>query len=282
MKEIYVSNLKVLSRESDIDLEKYKNSNILILDTIGNANYIKEKYNTYDNCIIYKINKKKICPVIQKEQFILLLNIDNNTSFIQYRNIVFLLKNLMLHSKCLGIASTNCKTLGYITNNFSNKLLDEFFECLNALQYTNINEQYDFIYDTLCDKLDEKFQKENLCDFKNDQCIANRAGASAHDTMGCCYSFKYSKSIFKFIEDVKLCTYLDNKQCSTKCITCKLFICKYLRDKGIEIKLDEFLLVSSFFNKKQKEIISNNFFTKKDFILEKLIKNANKKVNCLK
>lgn len=277
MKEIYVNNLKVLSRESTIDLEKYKNSNILILDTIGNTDFIKEKYNKYDNCIIYKINKKKIYPIIQKEHFIFLLNIDDNTSFIQYRNIVILLRNLMLYNKYLGTTSTDCKILGYITNNFSNKLLNEFFECLEALQYTGIAEQYDYIYDTLCDKLDEKFKKENLCDFKNDQCVANRAGASAHDTMGCCYSFKYSKSIFKFIEDVKLCTYLDNKNCSTKCITCKLFICKYLRDKGIKIKVDEFLLVSSFFNKKQQEIISNNFFTKKEIILEKLINNVNNK-----
>ena len=93
---------------------------------------------------------------------------------------------------------------------------------------------------------------------------------SAHKTDGCCYSFKYTKSILKLIEDNKKYEYLKNGNCSIKCITCKLFTCKYLREKGIRFKIDDFL-ISSLLDKKQKLVISSNFFKTEEEIINKLI-----------
>ena len=134
--------------------------------------------------------------------------------------------------------------------------------------------QYEYIYDTVCEYLDNQFCKGNICDFKNDQCIANRENKTARKDMGCCYSFEYCK-VFdpRFIKNVKLCQHLKDKTCSTKCITCKLFTCKYLKERGIKFDTHKILLLDCYFNKKQHLILNSNFFQTRDAILQKLLEN---------
>ena len=130
--------------------------------------------------------------------------------------------------------------------------------------------KYEKIYDTICDYLDNEFNKNNYCDFKNDKCIANREGKSKKDIMGCCYSFKEK---WGFYFDHRLCKYLVNKNCEIRCMACKLFTCKYLKENGIFFDIDA-LPGIAIFNKKQKEILKNSFFKPREEIIEMLLEKA--------
>lgn len=79
----------------------------------------------------------------------------------------------------------------------------------------------------------------------------------------------FSKS---FIKNIHKCKYLGvDKKCKTQNISCRLFVCKYLRKfKNLNIDLHDFLLVQCFYSKKQKLIIQDNFFKSKEEIIEKL------------
>ena len=144
--------------------------------------------------------------------------------------------------------------------------------CIKALLMNDTREQYEFVYDTVCDYLDSQFNQCNLCDFKNDQCIANRTKSTKRETMGCCYSFDYAGFFdYRLIKNVKLCQYMQNRTCATKNITCKLFTCKYLKDKNIQFDSHKILLLECFFDKKQHDIIQSNFFKTREEILNKLL-----------
>ena len=137
------------------------------------------------------------------------------------------------------------------------------------LNYENKRKIYEHIYEKICDYLDEEFNKNDYCNFINDKCIANRKNKSKHNIMGCCYSFKYTKT--GKICDEKLCELLENKTCKDKCISCKIFTCKYLKSKKINFKITDFPLVKSSFNKKQIHILTSNFFKTKEEIISKLL-----------
>lgn len=131
---------------------------------------------------------------------------------------------------------------------------------------------YDFLYDIMCDYLDNEFKKHNYCDFQNDKCIANRESATVHETMGCCYSFDYNKIRFS---NVKLCKHMINRNCDVNCIGCKLWTCKYLRKKKISFTVKNIPISRGIFNKKQQAIIENNLFKTKEQIIDKLLEKNN-------
>lgn len=132
--------------------------------------------------------------------------------------------------------------------------------------------QYEYIYDTVCQQLDKKFQKNNYCEFKDNSCIANRNGYTKDCKMGCCYSFECVGMLN--IINRRRCIHLQNKHCDTACIACKLYTCKYLREKGIYFDCNKILIIDCFFNKKQKEIIQKNFFKTREQILNKLLEKS--------
>ena len=74
-----------------------------------------------------------------------------------------------------------------------NNLISKVQEVLSLLLYNDTAKIYDYIYDKACEYFDNQFQENNLCDFQNDSCISQRYGKNAHQTMGCCYEFHYSK-----------------------------------------------------------------------------------------
>lgn len=176
--------------------------------------------------------------------------------------------NLQLYSH-----TKDFNILSYIINNNSKY----FFDIVNSFTALSISDQklkYEYIYDTVCNYLDSEFKNNNLCDFQNNQCIANRQPNAIHSSMGCCYSFEYSNMLDpNLIKNIKLCQHLDCNSCSTKCITCKMFTCKYLRNKGYRFRINNLLLLDCFFNKKQHLIIKYTFLK----LVMKLLKNYSKK-----
>lgn len=247
-----------------------KNFDKLILITPKKHN-IK---NTKRLFISSKINKKILSHV--KKNILIIIKSSNNYKYM--KNVINNLINLKKLSDNLNIKleinnqNSNNIINCIIINNNNSKYLFDLTSSFKALLLNNITGKYEYIYDTVCEYLDNEFSKNNFCDFQNDSCIANRKKCSSHSSMGCCYSFQYSKFWEPtFIKNVKICQHLNCKTCNTKCISCKLYTCKYLKDKNIQFNINNILLLDCFFNKKQHLILKYNFFAKREEIIKKLL-----------
>ena len=121
----------------------------------------------------------------------------------------------------------------------------------------------------MCNYLDSEFAK-NICDFQNDKCGEKR---KTNSLVGCCRPYK-SKMLGLLLASscnrVAVCKYLIDKKCSVECISCKLFTCDYLHNKGVQFKLKDIELLKDF-NIVQKYIIKYSVFTPKEKILNRLL-----------
>ncbi len=256
-----INNIYVLSNLKDI-YSQIK-SDILYIDENG------VKLNNNSN--IHKINV--LLSSYTNKSIFIVIKISNNFSIDIQKKIIFNIikifnicnkKNIDIGSIIDGI-NIKCAII-YENINFD---YSNIINSIQALLLANKRLQYEFIYDVVCKQLDEQFALNNYCDFKCDKCIASRANRTFHKTMGCCYSFDYS--IWKGANNVQLCKYLSNNKCTINCMACKLFTCKFLKEKGIRYKTNDIPLLTCFFNKKQREILSANFFVDKPKIIDKLL-----------
>lgn len=67
-----------------------------------------------------------------------------------------------------------------------------------------------------CDYLDKENEINNMCDFKDNKCVKHRELKIDKKT-GCCPSF---------------CKYVDCKVCTVKNLSCKIFMCNFLENRG--------------------------------------------------
>lgn len=137
-----------------------------------------------------------------------------------------------------------------------------------AINIKDTKKRYSFIYDTVCDYLDNKYFGENLCGFdENGICEYYRKIDPTHYN-GCCYR-----------DDRSLCKYFDEKhsKCTERGISCKLYSCPVLREKGINYRMKDIPLIKYFFNIKQKYIIKYSFFKPKPYVMYKLMEYSNEK-----
>ncbi len=122
-------------------------------------------------------------------------------------------------------------------------------EVYEILKIDNKEKQYKKKLDYLSDYLINKVKIYELCDFKEDKCIANRLNKSIEKENGCCYIFRKGQ-----------CPNLKNKKCSIDCISCKLLLCSYLENKYGMIKIEDIFPLKKIFNRKQIDIIKRSFF----------------------
>lgn len=168
----------------------------------------------------------------------------------------------------IGKTIKNQNIVGTILHyDISNNLHNEFIAGINAIFYDSKEERYNYIYDYVCDYLDNFFYGKNYCDFKNNKCGEKK---NTDVLIGCCRHFK-NKWLIPFSKLVS-CEYLgEDKTCTAKCLSCKLFTCDYLKRKGIEFKIKNILLLDTFFNPIQKYFIKYMVFTPKEKILKRLL-----------
>lgn len=222
-----------------------------------------------------RFSRREISKKMKKDvSFFFEINLENVVNVdIVMKNIVEIFKIANLNNFDLGKDENGSIMHKYIMlSNGDEKKIQLLEKMFDILKMENFKEIYSYIYDTICDDLDEKFSQNNYCDFKNDKCIAQRTVKTSHETMGCCYMHTYSK-IMSMPIDLGLCKYLQNKKCSQKCITCKFFTCKYLKKQNIIFSLEDYEIFKYFFNNKQKKIINESFFKTKDEIITLLMKN---------
>ena len=67
-----------------------------------------------------------------------------------------------------------------------------------------------------CDYLDKENEINNMCDFKDNKCVKHRE-LNIDKKTGCCPSF---------------CKYVECKACTIKNLSCKIFMCNFLEDRG--------------------------------------------------
>lgn len=136
------------------------------------------------------------------------------------------------------------------------------------LAISDKEERYNYLYDLICDYLDNEFKEKNICGFncgickrRKDMMERNIKKETYKD--GCCYGYKKGE----------VCEYLiPGKGCSIKNIACKTFTCFYLRKQGYHFKLNDIYLARYFFNYRQKYYMENTYFVDKDVIMNGIMK----------
>lgn len=152
----------------------------------------------------------------------------------------------------------------YVKKETASEELKEFF---NVLSMQDVNQRNSYIYDLACDYFDDLFRKKDLCAFKDDACSCQRACKTKHTKMGCCYAFYYRKYDGMPVYTGE-CPHLTPTGCDTKCLGCKIFSCRYLKSLGYKFKSDDYFLLRTFLNKKQKNYTDTTYFKTKDEVLE--------------
>lgn len=142
----------------------------------------------------------------------------------------------------------------------------DLYNVQKAINIKDIKKRYSFIYDTVCDYIDNKYLTCNYCEFKDNVCVFFRNNPNITHENGCCYS------------DARggLCNHLKNNKCEIKSISCKLYSCEYLRKRKVNFRMKNIPLIKYFFNLKQKYFIKYSFFKPKSYVIYKLIESKGK------
>ena len=179
------------------------------------------------------------------------------------------LRRKTIHNKKIANDIDKVEIVVYNYNE-NNEMQKKFIQALTAILKDNNKEMYEYIYDAVCEYLDNFFYGKNLCNFKNNKC-----GEKINTTsnVGCCRHFeKRFLGMFRINNKLVQCEYLKNYKCSTKCLPCKLFTCDYLEKKGIKFKMKDIFLIDTFFNLVQKFTLKTAVYTPKEIIIKRLLK----------
>lgn len=147
--------------------------------------------------------------------------------------------------------------------------INEKMEIVDQILSINDKEvRYSYIYDLICNYLDNEFRSKNICGFNCGICkrrkdMMNRNIKKETFENGCCYGYKIGKA----------CEYLIRGEgCRIKNIACKLYTCFYLRKQGYRYKLNDIYLARYFFNYRQKFYIENTYFVDKNVVMKGILK----------
>lgn len=149
-------------------------------------------------------------------------------------------------------------------NDLVPKEIEDIVKVISIINSKSKKEKYRKIYDYACDYLDREFREKNLCGFKKDMCCCNRAKPKSKQVGSCCVKTSTGEVCKHFDEKIKFC--------KIKSITCKLFVCPYLKKKNIRYPVNKIPYVKYFLSLRQKLIIKSNPFVDKPEMIEKLIR----------
>ena len=139
------------------------------------------------------------------------------------------------------------KDTDIIDDSFINKLpnIKDEIQMIHAVNIKDLEKRYSYIYDVVCNYLDNEFINKNICDFKDNKCISVRNHSHCSNSCnGCCYGTNRG-----------LCKNFKDGKCIIKSISCKLFTCRYLKKQGIKFSINDINLLKYFFNIKQKYLL---------------------------
>lgn len=161
------------------------------------------------------------------------------------------------------------KTSKYLKKINANDINNKLEQIDKILQIKDIKERYSYLYDLLCDYLDNEFKEKNICGFSNNICkrcldLKNRNIQKDSYFNGCCHRFL----------DGSNCKQLDlnTGRCKVRNLSCKLFTCNYLKKKGYKFSLKDIYLSRYFFNLRQRYYLDSAFFLSKEELLKEILK----------
>jgi len=172
-------------------------------------------------------------------------NIDNSN----YRKI---LKKIRIRR------NTNKEFVFNYSNDFRYK--EDFDKINTALKMKDKYQRYSYIYDEVCDYLDNLFINRNMCEFYKDKCYSNRC-KKFEKTCGCCSN-----------NDGIECKYFDKDHCTIKCSGCKFYICPNLKKKKGPILMKDIFIAYYLLSPRERLVLRYTVFTPKEEIIEKMIK----------
>ena len=123
-------------------------------------------------------------------------------------------------------------------------------ELMPYISLLNIKSRYKRIaavYDKICDEVDFYYEKCQLCDFKNGQCILHRIKKLKYHN-GCC----------------RFCLHQTDKGCSTRNIACKLFVCSKAKVNNLKILDEKDIDYFKFYNLYQRSIAKSDYFASRE------------------
>ena len=122
---------------------------------------------------------------------------------------------------------------------------------VKALNIKNRKQRIEFIYAEMIKSI-SNYYKEDLCQFKNNQCIAQRKNKSNYTT-GCC----------------RLCLYKTGGDCLVNNVACKMFYCNAALKNFKELKYNDLELfkVLSITN---QFMLKSDYFTKEEDVIKDL------------
>ena len=230
----------------------------------------------YENNIIIDFKEYSSLSSEKKEEIEKNINVKLFTAIFtgDTKQNIKILKQLKKKNDRIGYCGIEYN--GYILIGIVNNANEEIIDCIRAIFIDNKDERYEFIYDTICKQLDKIWVNENPCKFENNICIFERQSKNPREN-GCCYAFWY-KNLGTQTYGVHQCEHLHpTEHCKNPNLTCKLFVCPYLKKhSNFKIEVDKLALIQVFFNRYQKLLIRNNFFIEKNKFIEKLKKDEHR------
>ncbi len=284
--------LEILSSTDNIN-KNFKNTRIIYISNKKKEEYpdeeldqlIEEKkiasYVMYDIASIYNIAKSG------NEENNLFFIVDTSP-IIEIRDIIKIgkvVKKIFYKYKkknyTFGVDYNSVHYLGDV-HTTSKDINDEIAIFIASRIFNTRRETYTYVYDKLCDILDYQFISRNICDFRDGRCIANRNCSYMPETAnGCCYSFKrnlglaHAQKKADFLDKnvpLEQCEHLDTeKGCKVKCLSCKFFVCSYVKETKIYFDILQDVLVRATFNLKQCQVIHINYFKTEEQTINKLL-----------
>ena len=232
----------------------------------NNFENILKRYNEFDIKEIEKYYEKIafeciLCPRLSK-------NLKNNK--LKFDKVINYLDKVVKKCYKNNIKKDNIKFILIVNNDINcidNVIIKEVITAIKTILIKDEYKRLTYVYDNLCLRIEEDLSFFKYCNFINNKCIAqrdieNKTEYPINEYNGCCYD----------VSKKKQCSKLINKNCETKCISCRLFICRYLRDRGIVYDVRDSLQIRVFINFIQRPELIWNFFQDKDVIIKCLAK----------
>jgi len=244
----YISLGDKIIKEKDIVI--VVDNNLLRLDTLFEVEELDMYLDNYEENISF-FEKNYFNKNYSKLKDKILLSV--------YRKII----NIYKYSKRYNIKIKDIYLINYDKNIDNNYMINEL-DHLISIYLLDEEKRINYIYDYMCDYLDQEFVRFNLCDFKDNKCVSRRDlecnGCKNLVTYGCCYT------------KGRVCPNLINYRCTIKNLPCKFFTCRYLEKRGIKYRPWDYLMIRLFLSYRQMIILDQSLYTPKDVIMDKLLK----------
>ena len=234
----------------DKDIVIVLDNNLLRMDTLFEVEELDMYLDNYLEYISF-FEKNKFNKKYSKLKDKILLKI--------YNNII----KIYRYAKRHNIKVKDIYLINYDKSINNNHMINEL-DCLISIYLLDYEKRINYIYDYMCNYLDDEFIRFNLCDFKDNKCISRRDlecnGCKNPVTYGCCYT------------KGRVCPNLINSRCTIKSLPCKFFTCRYLEKRGIKYRPWDYLMIRLFLSYRQMYILDQSLYTPKDIIMNKLLK----------